>query len=158
GFPYPIWGPISLCKLVRAVARADAVHLHDCLYLGNVVAFVAARLLRKPVIVTQHVGEVPYQSRVLRTLLALANRTLGRLALGGADRCVFISPKVRDYFGRFVRFRAPPLYRPNGVATEVFSPVVVEERKRLREKLGWPGDRLVLLFVGRFVEKKGLPF
>ena len=44
GFPYPVWGPISLLRLLRAVWRCDVVHVHDCLYLGNVVAYLAARL------------------------------------------------------------------------------------------------------------------
>lgn len=158
GFPYPIWGPISLCKQIRAVAHAEVVHLHDCLYMGNVIAYLAARILGKRVIVTQHVGEIPYKSRVLRGLLAVANRTLGMLVLGGADQCVFISPRVRDYFSRLVRFRRPPLYRANGVATENFFPVSAEARRSLRARLSWPHDKLVLLFVGRFVEKKGLPF
>src|SRR4051812_31561685 len=35
GFPYPIWGPFGLLRLGGEVRRADIVHLHDCLYLGN---------------------------------------------------------------------------------------------------------------------------
>ena len=63
GVPYPLWGPVSLSRLLREVARTDVVHLHDCLYMGNVVAFLAARLLGKPIVITQHIGLVPY-SRV----------------------------------------------------------------------------------------------
>lgn len=156
GFSYPLWGPISLVRLWRAVRRCDVVHIHDSVYMGNVFAYLYARLLRKPIVVTQHVGMVPYAQRVLRGLLVFANRTLARQVLGGSDRCIFISTKVQNYFGEFVHFRTAPLYIPNGIATEIFQPVDRLERQRLRAGLGLSLDKPVLLFVGRFVERKGL--
>jgi glycosyltransferase involved in cell wall biosynthesis len=156
GFPYPLWCPASLGRLSREVGRCDLVHLHDSLYLGNVVAYLCARRQRKPVVVTQHIGLVPYSNRALRALMALANRTLARMVLGGARRCVFYSPHVEGYFTRFVRFQSAPQQVPNGVNAKVFFPLGAEERLLLRERLGWPADRRVFLFVGRFVEKKGL--
>jgi glycosyltransferase involved in cell wall biosynthesis len=156
GFPYPLWGPVSLWRLASAVRRCDVVHLHDSLYLGNLAAYLCARWWRKPVVVTQHIGTVPYSQRLLRGLHALANRTVARLVLGGCTRCVFISPKVRNYFAGFVPFRRKPVVNANGVARTLFHPVSPAERQHLRAKLGWPADRLVMLFVGRFVEKKGL--
>ncbi|HXG11410.1 MAG TPA: glycosyltransferase family 4 protein [Gemmataceae bacterium] len=156
GFPYPLWGPLSLLRLCREVRRCDLLHIHDSLYMGNVVAFVWARLLGKPVVVTQHVGWIPYSRTVLRGLLALANHTLGWLVLAGSNRSVFCSKKVQTYFSRFIRFRTPPRYIPNGVATETFCPIGPEQRQRLRARFGWPADKLIMLFVGRFVEKKGL--
>jgi glycosyltransferase involved in cell wall biosynthesis len=157
GFPYPLWGPASLARLSAAVADCDLVHLHDSLYLGNVAAYLAAARRRKPVVVTQHVGSIPFSSPLLRALMGAANRTLGRLVLGGCEQVVFISPRVQQYFARLVPFRRPPLYWPNGVDTTLFHPVSLDERRALRAKLGWPADGPVLLFVGRFAEKKGLP-
>jgi glycosyltransferase involved in cell wall biosynthesis len=157
GFPYPLWSPLALLRLSQQVRTADVVHLHDSLYLGNVVAYLWARWYHKPVVVTQHVGPVPYSSRLLRGLLALANRTLARAVLGGCEQAVFISPRVQNYFARIVRFRHPPMYLANGVNTERFFPVSDDERQNLRKQLGWPAERRVRLFVGRFVEKKGLP-
>ena len=130
GFSYPLWGPISLVRLWRAVRRCDVVHIHDSVYMGNVFAYLYARLLRKPVVVTQHVGMVPYAQRVLQGLLVCANRTLARQVLGGSDRCIFISTKVQNYFGEFVQFKTAPLYIPNGIATEIFHPVDRLERRR----------------------------
>jgi glycosyltransferase involved in cell wall biosynthesis len=156
GFPYPLWGPVSLARLAEAVRRCDAVHLHDALYMGNVAAYLLARRLGKPVVVTQHVGAIPYSSPVLRGLLGTANWVLGRLVLRGGDRCVFISPQVHDYFASLFRFRRRPLYLPNGVDAAVFRPADACQRQALRSRLGLMDDRPVLLFVGRFVEKKGL--
>lgn len=155
GFPWPVWSPGALHQLWRAVGRADAVHIHDALYFGNACAWLFARLHGVPLIVTQHVGSVPFRSRLLRLVHALGNRSLGRLVLSSAQQAVFISPAVRDEFARFCRFRSPPLYWPNGVGTAIFcpqgpvaeSPMIVTAHAR---------SRRVFLFVGRFVEKKGL--
>jgi glycosyltransferase involved in cell wall biosynthesis len=156
GFPYPLWGPAGLARLASAVKQSDLVHLHDCLYQGNALALLRARLAGKPIVVTQHVGQVPYRRALLRGLLATANRTLGRVVLGGATQTVFVSRKVLDYFRPFVRFRSEPLGIPNGVDTETFCPVSPAQRDQLRREFGWQEGRPTFLFVGRFVEKKGL--
>ncbi len=157
GFPYPLWTPAALKQLVRAVRGGELVHLHDCLYLPNLVAYAAARLARRPVLITQHVGFVPYRSPVLRAILSTANRLFGSLLLGGATQVVFESETVRRYFARFVRFRAAPLLVENGVDIAQFTPPAAARRQALRTELGVPRDgRPLLLFVGRFVEKKGL--
>jgi len=157
GFPYPLWTPPALAALVRAVRDSDVVHLHDCLYLPNLVAFATARLSGRPVIVTQHIGMVPYRNSLLRALLAGANRLLGALVLGAATQTVFVSDTVLRYFQRFVRFRNPPLLVPNGVDATLFSPADPAHRRALRARLGVGPRTPLLLFVGRFVEKKGLP-
>ena len=157
GFPYPLWTPAALLRLARACRDADVVHLHDCLYLPNLVAFAAARRAGRPVLVTQHVGHVPYRNPLLRAAHYAANRLLGRWLLGGADQVVFESESVRMYFSRFVRFRRPALLVENGVDSERFHPASAEERRELRARLGVPVGTPLLLFLGRFVEKKGLP-
>jgi glycosyltransferase involved in cell wall biosynthesis len=156
GFSYPFWGPLSLVRLWRAVRRAQIIHIHDSIYMGNLFAYLFARLLRKPVVVTQHVGMVPFSQPVLRGLLLLANRTLGRHLLGGCDRCIFISTKVQKYFTEFVPFKTAPLYISNGIVSEIFQPISHRERRCLLGELGLPTDKPVLLFVGRFLERKGL--
>jgi glycosyltransferase involved in cell wall biosynthesis len=157
GVPYPLWSLPALRRLATAARNADAVHIHDCLYLPNLVAYAAARLAGRPVLVTQHVGMVPYRNPLLRLLLFAAYRLFGRVVLGGATQVAFVSETVRRYFASFVRFRAPPLLVPNGVDHAVFHPVDDARRDALRAGFGATRGTPVLLFVGRFVEKKGLP-
>lgn len=156
GVPYPIWGPRSIARLWKAVRRADIVHLHDCLYMGNVFAAAFARWLKRPLFVTQHIGLVPYRSHVLRGLMSLANRTIGRFVLASAQQCVFYSPAAFSYFQRSTRFRRRPVHIQNGVDTKLFRPLDETCRNNLRKRLGWSSVRPQMLFVGRFVEKKGL--
>jgi len=73
--------------------------------------------------------------------------------LSGADQVVFISEFVRTYFAR-LPFRSPPRLIFNGVDTEVFRPACGEERAAARVRFGLTGP--TALFVGRFVEKKGV--
>ena len=108
GFPYPLWSLRALRRLAEACRTADVVHLHDCLYFPCIVAYLAARRAGRPVIVTQHIGHVPYRNPLLGGLQRIANGILGRWILGGADRVVFESATVQDHFVRFVRFRSPP--------------------------------------------------
>ncbi len=156
GLPYPLWSPRGLVGLWRAISRVDVVHLHDYIYFGNLFAFAASRWYRKPIVVTQHIGAIPYRNRALRSVLEIANRTVGRMVLGHANHVVFISHEVREYFSGFTAFRNAPLYWPNGVDTEVFREASAKERQDIRITLGLSVDRPLVLFVGRFVEKKGL--
>jgi glycosyltransferase involved in cell wall biosynthesis len=156
GVPLPLWGPQSCARLWRLVGTSDAVHLHDFAYMGNVVAFLAARWFGKPVVVTQHIGVVPYRSGLLRFLQRMAHATLGRLVLGGARQVVFYSDVVRRYYDGFIRFRQPPVMLANGVDTDTFAAAAAGDRARARGALGLDPGKPVALFVGRFVEKKGL--
>jgi len=106
--------------------------------------------------VTQHIGFVPYRNLLLRWLVGAANRLVGGFVLGRATRVVFESETVRQYFARFVRFRAAPLLVPNGVDSETFVPADPVQREAARARLGVPPGAPLFLFIGRFVEKKGL--
>ncbi|MBC8007184.1 MAG: glycosyltransferase family 4 protein [Prolixibacteraceae bacterium] len=156
GLPFPVWFPHQLPSLWRAVGAADVIHVHDYLYLGNLILVVCGKIRRKPVLVTQHIGFIPYKSRLLRGLLTILNHTLGKLILSTADYTVFVSEPVRRYFMAFTGFKRPPRLINNGLDTTLFRVADGETRNRVRATLGVKTDQLVFLFVGRFVEKKGL--
>jgi glycosyltransferase involved in cell wall biosynthesis len=156
GLPFPIPTPGALRKVWDEVRHADVLIIHDCLYLTNIAAYAAARLAKVPVIVVQHIGFVPYSSRFLRTVMTLANRVATRPMLRGAQQVVFISETTRRHF-ETVRFRTTPALVFNGVDAAVFRPMAGAAAKAdLRERFGLPADRPIVLFVGRFVEKKGV--
>jgi glycosyltransferase involved in cell wall biosynthesis len=157
GVPFPIPTLGALKKLHNEVRCADVVIVHDCLYLTNIAAFALARLNRIPVLIIQHIGLVPYANGLLRAIMRLANTVVTRPMLRSAQQVVFISETTKRYFGG-LRFRTPPAVIFNGVDTDVFRPLrATEKRADIRRSLGLPPDPPVILFVGRFVEKKGLP-
>lgn len=156
GVPFPVPSPGAIFNLGKAVAAADVVLLHDCLYLGNIIAFLFARLRKKPVVIVQHIGTVPYSAPALRVLMKLANVMLTRPMLASADQVVFISEITRRFFSS-VKFKRPSVLIYNGVDCGRFSTVASKEEKRiLRAKFNLPAEGPIALFVGRFVEKKGL--
>ena len=156
GLPFPLWGPGSLVRLWRETAAADVVHLHDVIYFGNWAAFLFARMRGVPVVVTQHAGLIRYPSAFLRAVLRTLHRTVARALLGRAAAVAFVSAVPRAYFGEFVRFAREPVLIQNGVDLELYSPGTAAQRADARRQLGFGPDDCVVLFVGRFVETKGL--
>jgi glycosyltransferase involved in cell wall biosynthesis len=154
--PYPILSPSSWRVISEETRRSDVVLAHDALYLTSIAARCAARAHRKPFVVVQHIGVVPYRSCGLRTLMELANRKIAAPLLRSADQVVFISQLAARYFAG-IGWRRPPVLIFNGVDTEVFSPAQdATAVERARAALGLPAGAPVALFVGRFVQKKGL--
>jgi glycosyltransferase involved in cell wall biosynthesis len=153
GLPMPVPMPGALAALARAVAAADAVVIHDGLYATSVAAMIAARRARKPTVLVQHIAAIPFANPALRAAMAVANRLVTRPMLGAADRVVFISATTRAAFAH-ARTRAAPLTVHNGVDTAVFHPGPADPA--LRAAMGAGAGRRLVLFVGRFVEKKGM--
>jgi glycosyltransferase involved in cell wall biosynthesis len=156
GFPYPLPSPSVMAKLRAEVAWAEVLHMHDCLYAINVVGFVAARRMGRPILITQHIANVPYPNPLLRGLQSLAYATFGDSVLQAADQVVFISPKVQDAFEARLRLRRDSLLIPNGLNSAVFKPVDQRERATFRAELGYAAEQPLVLFVGQFKEKKGV--
>jgi glycosyltransferase involved in cell wall biosynthesis len=156
GFPWPAPGPAGFRAIAGAVEQSDVVVIHDALYATSVIATMTARRAGRPTLVVQHIGEVPYRSPVLRWTMRAANAVVGRPLLSRADQVVFISRTTAEHFSS-VRFRRPPELIFNGVDTAFFRPAASRSAKlELRRAFGLREDQRIALFVGRFVEKKGL--
>jgi len=155
GIPFPIPSLTGIFQIRREVRRADVVLLQDSLYPACIAAFLFARSSRTPLVIAAHVGMVPYNNPVFRTLMSLANRIVVRPMLASADRIAFFSEITARYFSD-VPFRSPPKMMFTGVDTGIFFPARPGQKRELRGPLGLAPDRPIALFVGRFVEKKGL--
>lgn len=149
GLPMPVWSPLELVSLVQRVRSAQLVFLNDCLYLSSWIVWFLAIILRKRIILLQHIDEIPGESSIARCV-QFAMRTgywiAAKLMLPWVDKIIFCSAKVDSYFKR----RFPSLKHTtiilNGVATGEFKP---DTRKKL-------AARPRILFAGRFVPRKGL--
>jgi len=156
GLPFPIPTPGALRKISRELSNTDVLLLHDCLYLSNIFAFLVAQLRGVPTIINQHIGFVPYRNPVLNAAMRLANAILTRPMLSRATQVVFESEKPRNFFGQ-LHFRTSPEIVFNGVDTDLYrNRGSAETKTGLRREYGLPENGPIILFVGRFVEKKGL--
>lgn len=146
GLPLPLWGLASLRKLWKEVRCAQLVQVHDYLYFPSLITLLFAWCLRRPVVVTQHIGWIEFNSAAARFILRLLNNTLGRFVLSRVGRVVYVSRPVADYWAGILRSEQPGDVIPNGVDHQRYSPAAPASR----------GGVLEFLFVGRFVEKKGI--
>ena len=154
GIPFPVFSPWLLVVLWRETRRADLVHVHDLLYLSSWVAALCCAVLRTPYVLHRHVGFVHHPSALGRLAQRVVIRTIGRLM---ARRAALVLP-IDEHVAATVRTSFPGArFRVlgNGVDTQVFRPLPEEERAARRRALGLPVARPLVLFVGRFVPKKG---
>jgi glycosyltransferase involved in cell wall biosynthesis len=155
GLPMPIPGLSAVRAMARAVRDADAVVIHDSLYVTSILAAILARRNGKPVVLIQHISGIAFASRPLRLLMRLANLAVTGPMIHATDDLVFISDVVRrDLIGEPPRRAYKLLY--NGVDAAIFHPRPQASASGIRRAHGLPVDGLLVIFVGRFVEKKGL--
>ncbi|NTU76372.1 MAG: glycosyltransferase family 4 protein [Alphaproteobacteria bacterium] len=157
GLPWPLWSPGSHKRLTKAVAAADVVWLHDTLYPGTLAAFQAAQKLKKRIVITQHIGPIPYSNIFWRQTMLGADKAMTVPMLKAAHETVFISDRVAEEYCRRVRFTKPIRVIQNGADLKPFQAPLPEKRRYLRLQFALKAEQPVLLFVGRFVNRKGLP-
>jgi glycosyltransferase involved in cell wall biosynthesis len=156
GLPMPIPGIRGIRTLTREVRRSDAVVVHDALYVTSILALLIAKAHGKRVILIQHIAAIPFSSLALRTIMGVANLLVTRPMLSAADARVFISDTVRrDLLGDEPSSDFELLF--NGVDSLIFPPS--EGQPSAPEAVAGidiPTSSRRILFVGRYVEKKGL--
>src|SRR5262249_24830859 len=74
GLPYPIPYPSTYRALWRETQQADLVLVHDAFYITSIIAYFFARIYRKPFLIVQHIGLVPFQNPILRIIMGMAER------------------------------------------------------------------------------------
>lgn len=155
GLPMPIPGAGGVSRLRKAIRASDAVIIHDALYITSIVSMLLAKTSHKPTILVQHIGGIPFASRLLRILSTIANRFVTRPMLKAADRRIFISDTVRRELMKILPDNSYKLYF-NGVDRQIYYLRGASKKNKIRQKMGLPTDAKIALFVGRYVEKKGL--
>lgn len=154
GLPMPTPMPSGLRSLNQAIKAADAVIIHDALYLTSIAATVLGRRAGKPVLLIQHIAAIPFKTILLRGIMNLANRLITAPMLRAADHVVYISATTARAFAHISTVRSP-IVLFNGVNAALFHDDASSDGD-IRVRFGLPIDRKLLFFVGRFVEKKGL--
>ncbi len=131
---------IAALRLARAT-RPDVIHAHWFVPQG-IVAVLVSRILKIPVVVTAHGGDV----------YGLRGRLLDALRKALASRCEALTVVSRDMATKVPQVTSrrgePPKVMPMGVDTQRFS---------ARRERGRDSDQIVL-FVGRLAKKKGVEY
>lgn len=156
GVPLPLWSWAAYRELRVQIGICDVLVVHDTLYIAHLLAIAFARSASKPVLLVQHVGDVPYSNPLAHALVRIGNATATRWAMNSVDRIVFVSRTVRAWFAsRSDETIVKSECLPNGVDIRIFGPATESQRTEIRCALGLDQSP-VFLFVGRFVQKKGI--
>ena len=155
GAVFPVYAPSLIWHSYRAVKHADIVHVHDSFYLTSLVAAIWARILRRPLILTQHVDLIPHPIFIVRFAQRLIYSTTGRFVLTSSRQIIVLNSRVAAFLAAKGVDKARITFQPNGVDLEQFCPPSLDEKLALRRRHGLPCDKVLALFVGRFVPKKG---
>ncbi|MFQ5849160.1 MAG: glycosyltransferase family 4 protein [Candidatus Binatia bacterium] len=144
-FQVPFFFFFFLLRAWSVIRECDLLHVH---WVQNlVVGWPAARLLRKPCIVTlwgsdlEWLEEKGWLFSLMRPLLV------------SADRVVCLTQGAQKWLEscRIAQGRARVI--ANGVDTDIFCP---RDKVTLRRELGLPPEALILLYVGSLIPRKGL--
>jgi D-inositol-3-phosphate glycosyltransferase len=156
GIALPIWSPAAIWRLGRLVRASDVVHVHDVYHPQSFVAAGWARLLRRPLFVTQHVAIVDHDKAVVRLIQRLLYATAARLLWRLAVAISVYNPIVEAFISGHGVPAGKIRLTGNGVDTAEFRPGDPASARATRIKHGLPADQPVVLFVGRLVPKKGV--
>ncbi|MFI9802988.1 glycosyltransferase family 4 protein [Streptomyces sp. NPDC052301] len=156
GVPFPLLSPRVWPAALRWARWADVVHVHDCLYVTSWAAGTAALLTRTPHVLTQHVAVVEHPSRAVRAVQRAVYGSAGRGLLRRARRVLVVNGRVADFVTAHGARPGSVRLLANGVDTEAYHPAASgHESRAARLRFGLPEDRVLVLFVGRLVPKKG---
>lgn len=155
GVPFPVPTGRYLRAAMAELKDANVLHAHGSLYATSLLASWIVRTHGTPLIVTEHVGIVPYQSRVLHLLQRAAWATVAPQVLRSARVALALNGRVQAMLETsFPRLRT--LFMVNGVDVEGFRPLDAEQRRAIRARLGIPDGRPAVLVVARESAKKNL--
>ena len=144
------FGPKFLVRLYRyfiSIVSHDVIHIHGY-SKRNAVIILLARLLRKKIIVKlTSIGQDD-------PLSIKQNSFLGWTIFNLSDCCIATSQAFLDSCMKSGLALKKYKFIPNCVDTNQFSRLNMEEKNRLRMKMGYAKNDFLLLFVGHFSKDK----
>lgn len=157
--PHPLFDFLALALLLwwLSVRRYDGVvsSTPKAMLLGS----IAAALTRQPNRTALVRGRAYETDAGLRRKVFLL---FDRIAFACSHRVIFVSRSLKDAYladggwRRSEEFAVLGNGSSNGIDLDRFKPVSQQERSALRERLGVPEDRFVILVAGRIAPDKGI--
>lgn len=145
---------IPMRKLLKK-ADPDVIHIHSPVVLGNIAQILAGGL-RKPVIATNHY--LPLNMSRALTNDPVLGKPFSNVSYSYivhfCNRCEYITAPTPTALGLLYEhgLRAPARAISNGIDLQRFSPGPRDEE--LRQRLGLPADRPLVLSVNRLSQEK----
>jgi glycosyltransferase involved in cell wall biosynthesis len=143
---------LAMGNLVRRLKRSfdfDLIHAHT-ICLDGPAAVWLGRASGTPVVCTMHGSDInvlPQKSKF--------TRIIARWAIRNADALVAVSAALKEKALLIGVPKREITVVPNGVDLSQFRPV---EQRQVREKLGLPPDKKIIVYVSRLDGSKGLSY
>jgi D-inositol-3-phosphate glycosyltransferase len=155
GVPFPIFSPAIITKTYQLVKACDVVHIHDAFYISSFWASFWAKILKKPVVLTQHVAMIPHPNKIVTLVQSIVYKTTGKFIFKQSSFIILFNSSVKDFLTRLKIDSKKIVMLPNGTDLKLFWPANKTEKNKIKKVYSLPTDRVLALFVGRFVPKKG---
>jgi glycosyltransferase involved in cell wall biosynthesis len=156
GIAVPVYRPWQLLRqLIRLSRDADVIHVHDAYHASSVLAACLARLLRKPLFATQHVGMVEHDMAAVRLAQWIVYAAAGRLVWRWASAVTAYNPIVQNFLLEWHVPAAKIRLSYIGIDIREFCPGDAESAQATRKRYGLPGEIPIVFHAGRLVPKKG---
>ncbi len=138
--------------IMRTVKEVQKKFSFECIlvtwaYPDGFGSFLAAKVLKKPVIIKVHGSDINVHTK------SMLRKKMISYALRNSDKVIAVSSALKD---RMVRICVPSekiVVIPNGVNTGLFKPM---DQTECRRKLELSLDKKIVLFVGNLVKIKGV--
>ena len=156
GVPAPVPSPSAIGHIGRAVRAADLVVIVEANFLISVMAYAAAGLFRKKILLVQHVGQPSTLSRLARLVMRFGEALFTRRMVRNADAVVYVSRSVAHYF-EGVRKQGLTQTIGHSIDVDLFDMAQTATQKTAgRASFDLPVDGKLACFVGRITESKGI--
>ncbi len=153
--PFPIFYPQILLVLLKHIKKADIVHVHDGFYMSSFFAAIFAKFYRKPLILTQHISWVNHPSKIVLLAEKVVYATTGLVVFRLSDLIMTYNDRVEKFLITKNISKDKLVRLTNGVDMGLFHTVTKQEKNNLKLEFGLNVNKKIVLFVGRFVHKKG---
>jgi D-inositol-3-phosphate glycosyltransferase len=153
--PFPIFSPSLIWHSYKLVKHTDIVHVHDAFYMSSLVTSFWAKVLKKPLFMTQHIEMIPHPSTLIMQAQRFAYGTGGAYIFRNCNKIFVYNERVKAFLINKNVHEEKIVTIVNGVDIKLFHPSTPKEKYILRKKFNLPKDALLVLFVGRYVPKKG---
>lgn len=124
----------------------NVIHSHNP--PGFLASYLFSKKIKKPNILTMH---GPWAD-LRKSTKSLAN-SIEKFCILHADEVIAVSNSLRERLEQKYD-RKDIVVIQNWVDTDVFKPVSIKEKNRLRKEFNIPTDKFIIIYTGRFVREK----
>ncbi len=136
---------LRVCREVNP----DILHAHNIFFSTTMVAALVKRVVRKPLVVTMHLGSMNLLGGIIGFLTSAYERTAARWILNSSNHIIAVSRAVLEQGLSLGIPRHKVSVIPNGVNLQDFSP----SRRKVNRS-----EAKKIVFVGRLLFNKGVQY